>query len=140
MSVICNRSVVFSGYICTCSVILLPAYVSDFLHGLLKNKDRKLPYIFNSSFRYIDHVLSLSSSVHKIMQCFLLWSSLPLLILFKKKNILQDKYIWSVLLLLVKPLNQWPLTINLKLKDARYMPSSYKYFRFMSEMWHKRTI
>jgi hypothetical protein len=51
---------------------LLPGYVSDFLQGLLKNKDRKLPYIFNSSLSYIDNVLSLLSSVHKIMQWFLL--------------------------------------------------------------------
>ena len=40
------------------------------LQGLLKNKDRKLPYSFNSSLRYIDNVLSLLSSVHKITQWF----------------------------------------------------------------------
>ena len=50
---------------------LLPGYVSDFLQRLLKNKDRKLPYIFNSSLCYIDNVLSLLSSMHKIMQWFL---------------------------------------------------------------------
>ena len=33
-----------------------------FLQGLIKHKDRKLAQIFNSSFRYIDDVLSLNNS------------------------------------------------------------------------------
>jgi hypothetical protein len=34
----------------------------DLIQGLLKNKDRKLAQTFNSSFRYIDDVLSLNIS------------------------------------------------------------------------------
>jgi hypothetical protein len=34
----------------------------DFLQWFLKNKDRKLAHSFNSSFRYIDDVLSLNNS------------------------------------------------------------------------------
>jgi hypothetical protein len=37
-------------------------YETDFIQGLLKNKDRKLDQTFNSSFRYIDDVLSPNSS------------------------------------------------------------------------------
>jgi hypothetical protein len=36
-------------------------YEANFLQGLLKNKDRKLAQTFNSSFRYIDDVLSLNN-------------------------------------------------------------------------------
>ena len=39
--------------------LLLLANKADFLQGLIKNKDRKLAHIFNSIFRYMDHVLSL---------------------------------------------------------------------------------
>ena len=42
--------------------LLLHAYETDFLQGLLKNKDRKLAQNFNSSFRYIDDDLSLNNS------------------------------------------------------------------------------
>ena len=70
------------------------------------------------------------------MHCPLLWNLLRLL------NLLFDftRYIHYEVFSLVKPLNQWPLTINFKLKDASCMPSSYKYVRLMSYMWHKRTI
>jgi len=40
----------------------LYAYEADFLQGLIKNKERKLAQIFNSSFCYIDDVLSLNNS------------------------------------------------------------------------------
>jgi len=42
--------------------LFLHAYEADFLQGFLKNKDRKLPQTFNSSFRYIDDVMSLNNS------------------------------------------------------------------------------
>ena len=42
--------------------LLRLTYKADFLLGVLKNKDRKLAQIFNSSFRYIDGVLSLNNS------------------------------------------------------------------------------
>jgi hypothetical protein len=46
-----------------CSADLFPhAYETDFIQGLLKNENRKLAQTFNSSFRYIDHVLSLNNS------------------------------------------------------------------------------
>jgi len=44
--------------------LLLRANEADILQGLLKNKDRlELAKTFNSSFRYIDDVLSLSNSL-----------------------------------------------------------------------------
>ena len=43
------------------SLTHLHAYGADFLYRLLKNKDRKLAQTFNSSFRYIDDVLSLNN-------------------------------------------------------------------------------
>ena len=42
--------------------MFIHVYEADFLQGLLKNKDRKLAQTFNSSFRYIDDVLSLNNS------------------------------------------------------------------------------
>jgi hypothetical protein len=53
--------------------LFLYAYEADFLQGLFKNKDRKLDQTFNSSFRYIDDVLSLNNSrfgeyLHRIYQ------------------------------------------------------------------------
>jgi hypothetical protein len=42
--------------------LFLLAYGTDFLQGLLKNKNRKFSQIFNCSFPYIDDVLSLSNS------------------------------------------------------------------------------
>ena len=39
----------------------MASYEADFLEWLLKNKDRKLTKTFNSSFRYIDDVLSLNN-------------------------------------------------------------------------------
>ena len=42
--------------------LFLHAYETDFLQGLLKNKDGKLAQTFNSNFRYIDDVLSLNYS------------------------------------------------------------------------------
>ena len=42
--------------------LFLHADEVDFLQELLKNKDRKLAHTFNSSFRYIDAVLSLNNS------------------------------------------------------------------------------
>ena len=42
--------------------LLLHAYQADLLQGLLKNKDRKLAQTFNSSFCYIDDILSLNNS------------------------------------------------------------------------------
>jgi hypothetical protein len=42
--------------------LFLHAYETDFLEGCLTNKDRKLPQNFNSSFRYIDNVMSLNNS------------------------------------------------------------------------------
>ena len=39
--------------------LFLLAYGTDFLQGLLKNKNRKFSQIFNFSFPYIDDVLSL---------------------------------------------------------------------------------
>ena len=42
--------------------LFLHSYEADFLQELLKNKDRKLAQTFNSSFRYIDDVLSLNNS------------------------------------------------------------------------------
>ena len=41
--------------------LFLHAYEADFLQGLLKYKDRELAQTFNSSFRYIDDVLSLNN-------------------------------------------------------------------------------
>ena len=43
------------------SLTHLHAYGADFLYRLLKIKDRKLAQTFNSSFRYIDDVLSLNN-------------------------------------------------------------------------------
>jgi hypothetical protein len=45
----------------TC-LFVLHAYEADFLQGLFKNKERKLSQTFNSSFRYLDDVLSLNNS------------------------------------------------------------------------------
>ena len=42
--------------------LFLHAYDADFLQWLLQNNDRKLAPTFNSSFRYIDDVLSLNHS------------------------------------------------------------------------------
>ena len=42
--------------------LFLHAYEADFIQGLLKYKDRELAHTFNSSFRYIDDVLSLNNS------------------------------------------------------------------------------
>jgi hypothetical protein len=42
--------------------LFLHDYQADFLQGLLKNKERKLSQTFNSSFHYIEDVLSLNSS------------------------------------------------------------------------------
>jgi hypothetical protein len=42
--------------------LFLHAYEVDFIQWLLKNKKRKLVQPFNSSFRYIDGVLSLNDS------------------------------------------------------------------------------
>jgi hypothetical protein len=42
--------------------LFLHSYEADFLQELLKNKDRKLAQTFDSSFRYIDDVLSLNNS------------------------------------------------------------------------------
>ena len=42
--------------------LFLHAHEADFLHGILKNKDKKLAKTFNSIFRYIDDVLSLNNS------------------------------------------------------------------------------
>ena len=42
--------------------LFLRAYEADFRQGILKNKDRKLAKILNSSFCYIDDVLSLNNS------------------------------------------------------------------------------
>jgi len=44
------------------SNLFLYAYEAVFLQGLLKNKDRKLAQTFNSSFCYIDDILSLDNS------------------------------------------------------------------------------
>jgi len=38
------------------------AHEVNFIHGLLKNKDIKLSQTFDSSFRFIDGVLSLNNS------------------------------------------------------------------------------
>jgi hypothetical protein len=38
--------------------LFLHAHEADFLHGILKNKDKKLAKTFNSIFRYIDDALS----------------------------------------------------------------------------------
>ena len=43
------------------SDLFLQVYEVDLLQGFLKNKDRKLAQAFNSSFRYIDDVLSLNN-------------------------------------------------------------------------------
>ena len=42
--------------------LFLRAYEADFRQGILKNKERKLAKILNSSFCYIDDVLSLNNS------------------------------------------------------------------------------
>jgi len=42
--------------------LFLHSYEADFIQALLKNKDRKLTQTFNSSFRYIDDILSLNNS------------------------------------------------------------------------------
>jgi len=42
--------------------LLLHADEAGFLQVLLKNKERKLPQTFNSSFRYISDVMSLNNS------------------------------------------------------------------------------
>jgi len=53
--------------------LFLHAYEADFLQGVLKNKERKLVHTFNSSFRYIDNVMSLNNYrfgdyLHRIYQ------------------------------------------------------------------------
>jgi hypothetical protein len=52
--------------------LFLHAYEADFLQGLLKKKDIKLPKTFISNFRYIDDILSLNNTqfgdcLHHIM-------------------------------------------------------------------------
>ena len=42
--------------------LFLYSYESDFLDGLLKQKQKQLAHSFNFSFRYIDDVLSLNNS------------------------------------------------------------------------------
>ena len=42
--------------------LFLHSYDSDFLDGLLKQKQKRLAQSFNFSFRYIDDVLSLNNS------------------------------------------------------------------------------
>ena len=42
--------------------LFLHADEANFIHGLLKNKDIKLSQTFDSSFRFIDGVLSLNNS------------------------------------------------------------------------------
>jgi hypothetical protein len=44
-----------------CASLLADLFLHNY-QGLLKNKDRKLFQTFNSSFRYIDDVLSLNNS------------------------------------------------------------------------------
>jgi hypothetical protein len=49
--------------LCSSSRRLVPfSYETDFIHGLLKKKEKKLPRSFNFTFRYIDDVLSLNIS------------------------------------------------------------------------------
>ena len=43
-------------------IMVLHAHEADFLQGLLKKKEKKLTRNFNSSFHYIDDVLSLNNS------------------------------------------------------------------------------
>ena len=42
--------------------LFLHIYEAEFIHGLRQNKDRALDQSFNSSFRYIDDILSLNNS------------------------------------------------------------------------------
>jgi hypothetical protein len=53
------RIVLYFSSIC----FYLHVYEADFLQWLLRNKDRILANIFNSSVRYIDDVLSLNNSL-----------------------------------------------------------------------------
>ena len=76
ISFICYMFVLFCGLVfqqtisipmgTNCAPLLadlfLHAYEADFLSELLKNEDRKLSQTINSSFHYIDDVLSLNNS------------------------------------------------------------------------------
>jgi len=42
--------------------LFLYSYEADFIHGLLKKDEKKLARFFNSTFRYIDDVLSINNS------------------------------------------------------------------------------
>jgi hypothetical protein len=42
--------------------LFLYSYEADFIQGLLKKNEKKLARSFNSTFRYIDYVLSLNNS------------------------------------------------------------------------------
>jgi hypothetical protein len=42
--------------------LFLYSHEADFIHGLLKKNEKKLARSFNSTFRYIDDVLSLNNS------------------------------------------------------------------------------
>ena len=66
----------------------LHTYEANFLQGLLKNKDRKLVQTFNSSFRYIDDVLSLNYSRLVITYIVSIQMSLKLRILQTLKILL----------------------------------------------------
>jgi hypothetical protein len=53
---------VSTNYAPLLAYLFLRAYEADFRQGIFKNKDRKLAKIVNSSFCYIDDVLSLNNS------------------------------------------------------------------------------
>jgi hypothetical protein len=44
------------------AVQFLYSYEANFIQGLLKKKEKKLPRSFNFTFRYIDDILSLNNS------------------------------------------------------------------------------
>jgi hypothetical protein len=57
-----SKRLVFQWIRIVLADLFLHAYEADFFQWLLKNKDRTLTQTFNSSFRYIDDVLTLNNS------------------------------------------------------------------------------
>jgi hypothetical protein len=51
--------------------LFLHAYEADFLQWILKNKENKLAQTFNSSFRFIEDILSLNNYLHRISPNYL---------------------------------------------------------------------
>jgi len=104
-----NKFVLFDGWVfqqtigipmgtkCTqlLADLFLRAYEANVLQGLLKNKDRILVQTFNSSFRYIEDVLSLNNSrfgdyIHHIYPSELILKSLLPTLIFTLKSTMEE--------------------------------------------------